>query len=177
MQVMDQPSQKATVSVRRAEGKDAETIHRFIAALAAFEREPDAVEATPETLRRQLESPNPPFECLIAEVGGEPAGFALFFTSYSTWRGRAGIFLEDFYVLEEFRGRGVGAELFKAVAKIAHARGAGRLEFSVLDWNERAITFYRAFGAKPVEGWTTYRLSDREIAAIALDELRSPSPR
>ncbi|MGQ9589625.1 MAG: GNAT family N-acetyltransferase [Planctomycetota bacterium] len=168
---------RGSILVRRAEAGDAETIHRFIAELAAFEREPEAVEATPETLRRQLLSPRPPFECWLAEVGGEPAGFALFFRNYSTWRGREGIYLEDLYVAEKFRGMGVGAELFRAVARVAHERGAGRLELSVLDWNESAIAFYRAFGAKPLGEWTTYRLDEREIAAVARCELGPRAPR
>lgn len=167
---------RGSIRVRRAEASDSETIHRFIAELAAFEREPDAVEATPEGLRRQLLSPRPPFDCLIAEVGGKPAGFALFFSNYSTWRGREGIYLEDLYVSERFRGMGVGAELFRAVARVACERGAGRLELSVLDWNETAIAFYRAFGARPLGEWTTYRLSEREIAAVARGELGPGAP-
>ncbi len=155
------------IVVRQAEARDAERIHTLIVALAVFEREPDAVVCTPDDLRAQLDSERPPFECLLAEEDGEPRGFALFFQNYSTWRGRPGIYLEDLFVVPEHRGRGIGTLLLSAVASTAVARAAGRLEWAVLDWNERAIRFYETLGAAPLKGWTTFRLTGDALAALA----------
>src|SRR5262249_25572811 len=130
------------VTIRFATPADAETIHRFIRGLAEYERMPDAVEVTPAILRAQMTSERPPFECLIAVVDREPVGFALFFQSYSTWRGRPGIFLEDLFVEPLRRGQGVGAALLRRVAALAVERGCARLEWAVLDWNTPAIGFY-----------------------------------
>ena len=147
------------VSIRTATTDDAATILRFIRELAVYEREPDAVEVTLETLREQLASPRPPFECVIAELAAEPVGFALFFANYSTWRGRAGLYLEDLYVTPEARGAGVGKALLRHLAALAVARGCVRMEWSVLDWNAPAIGFYDSIGAAPMSQWTVYRLS------------------
>lgn len=154
------------IRVRPATPQDAEAIHRFIAELAEFEGAPQEVEVTPETIRAQIEDPAPPFDCLIAQVDGEPAGFALFFPNYSTWRGRRGVYLEDIYVSPAYRRRGVARALFRRLAEIAVERGAGRLELSVLDWNRDAIEMYRAFGARPLEEWTTWRLTEEELRRI-----------
>jgi GNAT superfamily N-acetyltransferase len=145
------------VSIRQAEPADAGTIHELISALAAYEREPEAVRATPESLAQQMRWDHPPFECLLAERDGRAVGFALFFTSYSTWRGRPGIWLEDLFVREEDRGGGVGESLLRAVGRLAVQRGCGRLEFAVLDWNQPAVRFYRALGALPMDQWTIFR--------------------
>lgn len=169
-----------THAIRRATAEDASTIHELIRALAAYEREPDAVRATPESLAAQMRSERPPFECLLAErdgtgrggavaASGDPPGalgFALFFTSYSTWRGRPGIWLEDLFVREEERGRGVGGALLRAVGRLAIARGCARLEFSVLDWNEPAIGFYRSLGAVPMSEWTIFRFDGEALARL-----------
>jgi GNAT superfamily N-acetyltransferase len=168
---------EATIAVRAAGPQDAETIHRFISELAAFEREPDAVEATPESLRSQLASEVPPFECLIAEAGGEPAGFALFFHNFSTWKGCRGIWLEDIYVSPAFRRRGVASALMRALGRIALERGAGRLEFAVLDWNTKAHEFYREHGAKPLEEWTIHRMTEVEIRKLAEGNGKGNPPR
>ncbi len=154
------------ISVRRAGPDDAESVYAFVCALAHYEREPDAVEATPETYRTQLASDTPPFECLLAEEAGSPRGFALFFTTYSTWRGKPGIWLDDLFVPEEHRGRGIGKALFAAVGRIAVERNAGRLEWSVLDWNEPAIGFYRALGAEQMDEWTTHRLTGDHLRRL-----------
>jgi GNAT superfamily N-acetyltransferase len=154
------------LEIRPATPADAETLHRFISELAAFEREPDAVEATPASLREQMESPRPPFESLVAELDGEPAGFALFFHNYSTWRGRHGVYLEDLYVTPAHRRKGVARALFRRLAELALERGCGRLELAVLDWNRNAIDFYRSIGGKPLDEWTIYRLTDRELKAL-----------
>ncbi len=156
-------------SIRTATTEDAATILRFIRELAVYEREPDAVEVTLDTLREQLASPRPPFECVIAELAAEPVGFALFFANYSTWRGRAGLYLEDLYVTPEARGAGVGKALLRHLAALAVARGCVRMEWSVLDWNAPAIGFYDSIGAAPMSQWTVYRLADAELRAFASD--------
>ena len=155
------------VSLRFAEPSDAETLHRFIVELAIYEREPDAVEVTVDELRAQLSADAPPFECLLAEREGFAVGFALFFHSYSTWRGRRGIYLEDLYVTERFRGRGVGQLLLAALAGLARRRGCARLEWSVLNWNAPAIGFYQQLGAQPRSDWTTWRLDGEPLLALA----------
>lgn len=153
--------------IRIATPDDAATILRFIRELADYEREPDAVEVTLDTLREQLASARPPFECVIAELAGEPVGFALFFANYSTWRGRAGLYLEDLYVTPEARGSGVGKALLRHLAALAVARGCVRMEWSVLDWNAPAIGFYDSIGASPMSQWTVYRLADGALRAFA----------
>lgn len=155
-------------NVRPARPSDSDTIYRFICELATYEREPDAVEVTSAILRDQLESDNPPFECLIAEtIEGEALGFALFFTNYSTWRGRPGIYLEDLYVPEPLRGRGIGLKLLKHLARVAVERNCARLEWAVLNWNQPAIDFYRSVGATPMSEWTTWRLTDLPLRRMA----------
>ena len=157
--------------IRPAGPADAEVIHQFIVGLAVYEREPDAVEATPASLRTQLESPRPPFECLIAEFGTEarstPIGFALFYPSYSTWKGRPGIYLEDLFVLPEHRGTGAGKALLSALAEITVERDYGRLEWQVLDWNEPSIRFYEALGAEVMREWLPCRVSGGQLRSLA----------
>jgi GNAT superfamily N-acetyltransferase len=157
----------APCTVRVAHVDDAPTILRFIRELAEYEREPDAVELTLDTLRAQLSSAAPPFECVLACRGDEPLGFALFFASYSTWRGRAGIYLEDLYVTPAARGSGIGRALLVHLAGLAVARGCGRLEWSVLDWNAPAIAFYRSLGAVARDEWTVFRLTGAALEELA----------
>jgi GNAT superfamily N-acetyltransferase len=147
------------MDIRTARPDDAPTILAFIQALAEYEREPDAVEVSVEALRTQMSSGDPPFECLLCEEDGVARGFALFFRTYSTWKGLPGLWLEDLFVPEEHRGRGIGLALFRACAAIANERGYGRMEWSVLDWNEPAISFYRRLGATSMDEWTTHRLT------------------
>jgi len=156
-----------TLSVRAATPDDAATILRFIRGLAEYEREPDAVKATAGELRAQMASAAPPFECLIAEDGTDPIGFALFFRSYSTWLGQPLLFLEDFFVEEKYRGRGAGVELIKRLAQIARERGYTRLEWRVLDWNEPAHHFYRAIGAFPIDDWTVWRVEGDALERLS----------
>ena len=113
-----------------------------------------------------MSSARPPFECLLAEAGGKALGFALFFHTYSTWRGKQGIFLEDLFVPPQHRGRGVGKRLLVERARIAVARDCPRLEWSVLDWNESAIRFYEQLGARSMPEWIHYRLTDAPLAAL-----------
>ena len=156
-----------TVDIRNATPDDAELIHHFICLLAEYEREPDAVEATPASLRRQLQETARSFECVIAEVDSKPAGFALFFHNYSTWRGKPGLFLEDLFVLPDLRQRGVGGALLVHLARTAKERGCARMEWMVLDWNQLAIDFYRRLGAQALDDWTMFRVTGAPLEALA----------
>jgi len=153
--------------IRPARPADAATILRFIRDLAAFEREPDAVEATEETLDEALFGAHPAAEAVIAEQDGQPLGFALFFHNFSTWTGRRGLYLEDLYVTPDARGRGIGGALLRHLAGIAVARGCARFEWSVLDWNAEAIAVYRRIGAVGMEDWTVQRLSGEPLRRLA----------
>ncbi len=155
------------LSIRFATARDAEVIVGFVRGLAQYEREPEAVELTPETLRAQMESADPPFECLIAEQDSVAAGFALFFRNYSTWRGLPGLFLEDLFVAPQYRRKGIGRALLQRLAAISMERGYGRMEWSVLDWNTPAHQFYRALGAIPMDQWTIWRLCGDPLAQAA----------
>jgi GNAT superfamily N-acetyltransferase len=154
-------------TVRFATADDAEVILRFIRGLAEYEREPDAVKATAAELRAQMQSASPPFECLIADEGRTPIGFALFYRSYSTWIGQPALFLEDFFVEQEYRGRGAGLALIKRLAQIARERGYSRLEWRVLDWNEPAHRFYRSLGAFPIDEWTVWRVEGDALERLS----------
>lgn len=158
--------------LRPAGPDDAATIHRLIVDLATYEREPDAVVATPEGLRAQLAMDRPPFECLLVEDDGVVVGFALYFHNYSTWRGRPGLYLEDLYVEPSQRGRGHGKRLLIRLAQIAVERGCARMEWNVLDWNEPALNFYRSLGAEPLSEWTVHRLTGAALLALS----RAPEP-
>ena len=153
--------------IRPATVGDVPLILRFIRELAAYEREPDAVVATEAGLARDGWGPAPRFRCVIAEYDSEPAGFALFFTSYSTWRGHHGIRLEDLYVTPAMRGHGIGKALLVHLAQVAVDEGCPRLEWDVLKWNAPAIGFYEAIGAKPLNEWTIMRVADEGLLALA----------
>ena len=153
--------------VRPAAPGDVAVILGFVRDLAAFEREPDAVEASENTLAEALFGARPAAEAVIAELDGSPAGFALFFHNFSTWTGRRGLYLEDLYVTPEARGRGVGGALLRHLADIAVERGCGRFEWSVLDWNEDAIRFYRGLGAVPMDQWTVQRVTGDALRRLA----------
>lgn len=158
-----------TPTIRFATAADAELIVRFIRGLAEYENAADSVATTPQLIRAQLEQPQPPFECLIAEYGGEAVGFALFFSNYSTWRGRAGLYLDDLFVLERYRRHGVGKALFTRLAQLAVERGWARMEWSVRDRNRLAQGFYRKRGAVPKDEWTVWRLDGEALAKAARD--------
>ncbi|MFM8821424.1 MAG: N-acetyltransferase family protein [Phenylobacterium sp.] len=155
------------VRVRPAGPEDLATIHRFILDLAAYERLSHEMDATAEDLARDLFRPPPRVFCEIAEVGGAPAGFALWFYSYSTFRGRHGIWLEDLFVLPQHRGSGAGLALLKTLARRCREEGLARLEWSVLDWNAPAISFYDRLGALAMDDWTTRRLTGPALEALA----------
>jgi len=156
-----------SIRIRFAGPDDASTLHRFIVELATYEREPHAVASTPETLRRQLEAERPPFESLLAEIDGEPVGFALFFQSYSTWLGQPGMYLEDLFVSPRYRRQGIGHALLASLARLSLERGYGRLEWPVLDWNLPAIEFYQSLAARPQDTWTVFRLTDQPLRRLA----------
>jgi GNAT superfamily N-acetyltransferase len=174
---------RSAVRLRPATPDDAATVHALIVALAHYEREPGAVVNSPDVLRAQLADARPPFECLLAEEDGAACGFALFFPTYSTWLGKPGIWLEDLFVLEAHRRRGIGRALLAAVARLAVARGCARLEWAVLDWNTPARDFYRRLGAESLDDWTMQRLSGVALDALAascrasIAALTSPSRR
>jgi GNAT superfamily N-acetyltransferase len=153
--------------IRAAKPDDAAAIHELVVALATYEREPDAVRATPESLRAQLAAERPPFECLLAEEDGRPVGFALFFPTFSTWEGRPGLYLEDLFVREEARGSGVGRALLAALARLAVERGYGRLELAALDWNTPAVGFYERLGGKAMDDWTVFRFAGESLERLA----------
>jgi len=158
----------STWTIRDARRGDEDRILSLIHDLALYEKEPDQVAATPADLTRALFSDSPTAECVLAEEDGKTLGFAVFFTNFSTWTGRAGLYLEDLFVREAARGSGIGKALLLHLASIARQRDFGRMEWSVLDWNQPAIDFYESLGAKPMNGWTVYRL-DR-TALVALDK-------
>ncbi len=153
--------------IRPAEDKDISLIVQLIRELAEYEREPDKAVATDEDIRRDGFSGNPKFRVLIAEWDGEPAGFALFFYSYSTWLGRAGLYLEDLFVRPEFRGRGIGKGLLTRLAKMAVEEGCGRFEWQVLDWNTPALEFYKSLGARVLDEWSTMRITGEPLRKLA----------
>jgi len=153
--------------IRAATPADIPAIHRLIVELAIYEKEPNAVKATHADLDRALFGERPAAECVLAEQAGEAVGMALFFTNFSTWTGKPGLYLEDLFVMPTARGAGLGKALLVHLAGIAVARGYGRFEWSVLDWNAPAIGFYKALGAKPMDEWTVMRVEGEALAALA----------
>jgi len=156
--------------IRTATADDTPTIAALIRALADYEKLAHEVVLDEARLREHLFGPRPAAEVLLAEEAGQVVGFALFFTNYSTFLGRPGIYLEDLFVKPEQRGAGHGKALLVALAQLAVARGCGRLEWSVLNWNQPAIDFYRSLGAVPMNEWTVYRLTGealRQAAAVS----------
>jgi GNAT superfamily N-acetyltransferase len=157
--------------VREASAEDVPLILTLICELAEYERLSHEVVATEDALQEWLFGEKPAAEVLIAEQGAEAVGFALFFHSFSTFLGRPGIYLEDLYVRPAFRGRGVGKATLRHLAKLAKERGCGRLEWSVLDWNEPSIRFYESLGAVAMNDWTVHR-----VTGEALDRLAAGGP-
>jgi GNAT superfamily N-acetyltransferase len=153
--------------IRPATIADVPVILDLIRELATYERAPNEVTATEEQLVDVLFGKKPVAEVLLAFEDEGPVGFAVFFHNFSTWLGRAGLYLEDLFVRPEHRGKGYGRALLVDLAKIARERGCGRMEWAVLDWNEPAIEFYRKLGAKPMDEWTVFRLTRDGIAKLA----------
>jgi GNAT superfamily N-acetyltransferase len=154
-------------AVRPAEEGDCERIRQLIVELAVYERSELLARATTDQLRAALFAPEPAAYALVAEVSAEVVGFALYFRSFSTWEGVHGIYLEDLYVSAQHRGTGLGKALLQSLAALAVSRGYARCEWSVLDWNQPSIDFYRAMGAEPMTGWTVYRLSGEALRRAA----------
>ncbi len=155
------------IIIRAAQTDDIGTIQAFILALADYERLAHEVKADRETLARYLFGERPMAEVLIAEAEGAAVGFALFFHNFSTFEGRPGLYLEDLFVLPEARGLGAGKALLSSLAALAIERDCARLEWSVLDWNEPSIAFYRALGARPMDEWTVQRVDGQALVRLA----------
>jgi GNAT superfamily N-acetyltransferase len=153
--------------IRPARPEDAELLVTLVRELAVYENLEQHALATADAFRGHLFGPNPAAEAAVAEVGGEPAGFALWFATFSTFRGQAGLYLEDIFVRPAYRGRGIGKALLATAARRAVERGCGRMEWSVLDWNAPAIGFYRSLGARPMDEWTVYRIDDEPLKRLA----------
>jgi GNAT superfamily N-acetyltransferase len=160
-----------SLNIRPATPADVSQILAFIRDLATYEREPDAVHATEADLLRDGFGPTKRFDCLIAELKSAdtttPAGFALYFHNYSTWRGHAGIHIEDLFVRAEHRGKGIGKALLTRVAEIAVAEGCSRLQWDVLEWNTPAIGFYQQMGAQMLTEWRTMRVTGEALPSLA----------
>ena len=157
----------ADVRIEPAGIRDVPLILGLIKMLAEYERLTHEVEATEVGLRESLFGAAPHAEAIIARAGGEGVGFALWFHSYSTFLARRGLYLEDLFVLPEWRGRGIGRALLGHLARVAMERGCGRMEWSVLDWNEQAIGVYRGIGARAMDEWTVYRLTGEALGRLA----------
>jgi GNAT superfamily N-acetyltransferase len=158
---------RAALSIRRGTRRDVPTIVALIRGLAEYERLVHEVEITPAQARRHGFGRRPYFETLICRRGRRPVGFALYFFTYSTFLGRPSLYLEDLFVLPEERGRGAGRALLRALGKIATARGCGRMEWTVLDWNAPAIRFYRRIGARLHKEWIHTRLTGAPLRRLA----------
>ncbi len=163
----DVSTSSSPFTLRPASAADLPLILSFIRQLADYEHLLDQVTATESSLRDSLFGPRPSAEVIIAECGAEPAGFAVFFHSYSTFRGRPGLYLEDLFVAPRWRGRGLGRRLLAELARIAVERECPRFEWSVLDWNEQALRVYRAVGARAMDEWTVQRLEGDALRALA----------
>src|SRR6266481_2354280 len=155
-----------TLNIRWAKRDDVPVIRQLIRDLATYERAPNDVTATEDGLLEVLFGDKPAAEVRLAFEAEIPVGFAVFFHNFSTWLGRPGLYLEDLFVKPEYRGKGYGRALLVDLAKIARDRACGRMEWAVLDWNEPAIKFYRALGAKPMDEWTVFRLTRDGIADL-----------
>ncbi len=155
------------ISIRPALPEDTDLVCSFIRELAEYEQLAHEAVATPEDVRTALFATQPRVFCDLAEWDGEPAGFALWIYTFSTFLGRHGIYLEDLYVRPQFRGRGLGKALLENLARRCAAEGLGRLEWAVLNWNTPSIAFYEALGAQPMSDWTVYRLTGDALQILA----------
>ena len=164
---MPEKATAESLTIVPATEADVPVILEMIRELAEYEKLLHIVAATEDQLRRSLFGDRPAAEVLLAHSNGEPVGFALFFPNYSTFLAQPGIYLEDLYVKPHARGKGAGFALFIELARIAVARGSGRVEWSVLDWNEPSIGFYKKLGAVAMDEWTTYRLSGDPLKSLA----------
>ena len=161
--------------IRSCRPEDAEALAELVRELAAYEKLERYAQATPDAFRAHLFGPRPFAEAILAEVDSAPVGFALFFPTFSTFRGQPGLYLEDVFVRQAYRGLGIGKALLTTVARLAVVRCCGRLEWAVLDWNAPAIGFYRRLGAEPLDEWTVFRIADGALAHLA-DLAPPPAP-
>lgn len=155
------------INIRPATPDDAELILRFITELAIYEKAEHEVKTDAAGIENSLFAEGSTAHGLICELDGQPIGYAVYFFNYSTWLGRYGLYLEDLYVSPEARGRGAGKAMLRHLAQLAVARGCGRFEWSVLDWNKPAIDFYESFGARPQSEWVGYRLTGQALLDFA----------
>jgi len=155
------------LKIRAAVEGDVPILLQFIKKLALYERLSHAVTATEEALRRNLFGEKRGAETILTEYQGMVVGFSVYFHNFSTFDGEPGIYIEDLYVDESHRGQGLGLAMFMYIAKLAKERRCGRLEWSVLDWNDPAIRFYKKLGAAPLSDWTTYRLTGEALGKVA----------
>jgi GNAT superfamily N-acetyltransferase len=153
--------------IREAKISDVQAIHDLIVELAIYEKEPDAVVASVEDIKKNLFGADPVAYCHVAEIDGQVVGIAIWFLNYSTWLGKAGLYLEDLFVKPEFRGSGLGLQLMKTLAQLCVERGYERFQWWVLDWNEPSINFYKSIGAEAMDEWTVYRLSGSALKSFA----------
>jgi len=156
--------------IEPAQPADAALIVALVRELAEYERLLQDVRITTDDVQRDLFGPRAFAEAVIARVGDEPVGFALWFHNYSTFAGRPGLYLEDLFVRPAFRGRGYGEALLRYLARVTVERGCARFEWSVLDWNEPALAFYRKLGAVPMDDWTVQRVSGDALLALAASD-------
>ncbi len=159
-------SNQNSLAIRPAGPDDVNKLLALIHELAVYEKAPEEAVATPELIHRALFGEQPTAEAVIAEWNREPAGFALFFHNFSTWLGKPGLYLEDLFVRENMRGKGIGKALLLHLAALARERGCGRMEWSVLDWNQPAIDFYKKLGAAAMSEWTVFRLDEAALARL-----------
>lgn len=155
------------ITIRQARPEDATAIYDMIFELAVYEKAPEEVVTTPDEIRETLFGASSNTEALICEIDNKIAGYAVFFTSYSTWLGRNGIYMEDLYISPDYRGKGAGRAMLKNIAQCAVNRKCGRLEWSVLGWNQPAIDFYLSIGALPQSEWVRYRLDGEALLKFA----------
>ncbi len=157
------------MSIRPATINDTDEILAMIYELALYEKAPEEAKATREQIIESFFSEDPKVFCEIVEVDGSIAGFAIWFLNYSTWQGKHGIYLEDLFVRPQYRGKGFGKALLKHLAAICEARGYGRFQWWVLDWNQPAIDFYKSLGAVAMDEWTVFRVSEQALTQLAVE--------
>ena len=156
-----------SLQIRAASPEDAALIVELIYELALYEKEPDAAQATEADILRDAFASQPLIYILIAEWEQQTAGFALYFFNYSTWQGQPGLYLEDLFVRPAYRGKGLGKALLSHLAQIAIEKNCGRMQWQVLNWNQNAIAFYQAMGARSLDEWSTYRLEGKGLVNLA----------
>jgi GNAT superfamily N-acetyltransferase len=161
------PADPPGFSIRPCVDGDEVTLVNLVRELAVYERLEQYARATPDDFRTHLLGPRPAAEAVLAEVGGVAVGYALYFPTFSTFRGKPDLYLEDLFVRPEHRGRGIGKALLASVARCVVDRGYGALKWLVLDWNAPAIAFYRSAGARPMDDWTVYMIDDEPLRSLA----------